>query len=185
MSNYINLLKSKGTLIIYFEEVFSAGKTFKLLSNYLKHYKNINHEEKELRHGFDYVFSLIDRTPYHTREEILKKLYSKDNTETINRFITYFKLNVPIVSPAHLGNPLEENVNILVQMVTESHLDVLKKRIGSELPNKIASKLLKAPRKTEVFINIESNNSINSGQNEKVKIHRKPDREDPWRTRTG
>jgi hypothetical protein len=44
---------------------------------------------------------------------------------------------------------------------------------------------MKAPRKTEVFINIESNNSINSGQNEKVKIHRKPDREDPWRTRTG
>ena len=30
---------------------------------------------------------------------------------------------------------------------------------------------MKAPRKTEVFVNIESNNSINSGQNEKVKTH--------------
>ena len=37
---------------------------------------------------------------------------------------------------------------------------------------------VKAPRKIAVFENIESNKSINSGQNEKVEIHREPDRED-------
>jgi transposase len=44
---------------------------------------------------------------------------------------------------------------------------------------------LKAPPKIEVFENRVSNKSINSGRNEKVKIHRKPDREDSRRTRTG
>jgi hypothetical protein len=41
----------------------------------------------------------------------------------------------------------------------------------------------KAPRKTELFEIRVSNNSIGSVQNEKVKIHRKPDRQDSWRTR--
>jgi hypothetical protein len=43
---------------------------------------------------------------------------------------------------------------------------------------------LKAPPKTEVFVNIVSNNSINSGRNEKIKIHRKADYQDSRRTRT-
>lgn len=142
MSSYIDLIKGERALIIYYEEVFSAGKNFKLLSNFIKHYKNIDHEQKELQHGFDFVLSLIDRTAYHTKEEILKELYSRKVDDPVNnRFIPFFQLNAPIIEAAHLGDPLSKHVHLLQQMVNDSYLDFLKKRIGGELKNKVATKL--------------------------------------------
>ncbi|MBK7036831.1 MAG: hypothetical protein IPH42_10985 [Bacteroidetes bacterium] len=132
MSNYEELLKNKldDSLIIYFEEVISGAKNFKLLSNYLKHYRHGD----DKRHGFDYLFSLIDRTPFNTRQEILKKLESNKNKVSEKAFISYFQLNVPVIEAAHLGNPLEDKVSDLKQMIEESHLDVLKLKISYELP---------------------------------------------------
>lgn len=160
MSNYSDLIRDEKSLFIYFVEVISAGKTFKLLSNYLKHYKNIDQHEKELQHGFDYIFSLVDRSPYYTREEILKKLYSKkyrreekkpdaphhknpeeDEVDPANHYITFSRLNTPIIAAAHLGNPLNEYVKVLQHMIKASHLDILKKRIGKELSSRVATKL--------------------------------------------
>lgn len=141
MVNYIDLFRNRYTLIIYFEDVLSSGVTFKLLSNYLKHYKNIEYQHKELRHGFDFILSILDRTPYYTHEELLKKLYSKNSLNIENRFISFFKLNVPVVAAAHLGDPLTENVRLIHKLMRESYLDIVKRRIGKEVPNKIALKL--------------------------------------------
>jgi len=141
MRNYEGVIVESKVLIIYFEEVVSAGKTFKLLSNFIKHYRNKANGEKDDSHGFDYIFSLVDRTPYYTREEILKKLKYIDNPTPQRSFISFFKLNVPIIDAAHLGNPLKDNVELLKQMICESHLDVLKKKIGQELSTKNATQL--------------------------------------------
>ncbi len=142
MTNYKGLiLDCNSILTIYFEEVISAGRTFKIISNYLKHYKYQGNTERQNRHGFDYIFTLIDRTPFYTREEIIKKLYSTKNKKAELNFIPYFKLNVPIVEAAHLGNPLVENVEHLKKMFFESHLDVLKAKIGSEIHSRNATDL--------------------------------------------
>ncbi len=145
MSNYKNILSNESSIIIYFEEVISAGRTFKLISNYLKHYKlkkSNKKENSEIRiHGFDYIFSIIDRTPFYTREELIKKLYSSINIYPELTFISFFKLNVPIVEVAHLGNPLKDNVVHLKNMLAESHLDSLKEKIGIELPLRIPVQL--------------------------------------------
>ncbi|MCX6272758.1 MAG: hypothetical protein NTU44_16385 [Bacteroidetes bacterium] len=139
MSLYKTLIKKNNNLVIYFEEVLSAARTFKLISNHLKHYDNFVITEK--RHGFDYVFTIIDRTTQFTREEIIGKLYSYKNTYPQNNFIIFFNLNVPIVAASHLGNPLKDRIDHLIRMILESHLDVLKRRIGIELPNRVAKEL--------------------------------------------
>ncbi|MFY7732705.1 MAG: hypothetical protein ACOVSR_04425 [Bacteroidia bacterium] len=56
--------------------------------------------------------------------------------------------------------------------------------LGFKTSTEIVIQKVKAPPKTEVFVNIVSNNSINSGRNEKIKIHRKADYQDSRRTRT-
>ncbi len=155
MSNYKELLENKenDTMVIFFEEVISQGKTFKLLSNYLKHYrynKNTGDDDtspNSNRHGFDYVFSLIDRTPFNTRQEILKKLTSNKNIHPKKSFISFFHLNVPVLSAAHLGNPLEDKVNDLKRMIMESHLDALKLKIGEDLPERSGKDL---PEENEI-----------------------------------
>jgi hypothetical protein len=141
MATHINMLDADSTLLIFYEDIFSAGKGFKVLSNYIKHYKNSLHWENNLPHGFDYVFTCIDRTPYFTHYEILKKLYSKKNFNTDERFQAYFKLNVPVVSAAHLGDPFTENNIKLKGMLGESHLDLLKRKIGFELSSSIGLEL--------------------------------------------
>ncbi|MBV9962214.1 MAG: hypothetical protein JO072_08210 [Parafilimonas sp.] len=142
MSNYADLIKHENdeTLTIFFQEIISGGNTFKLLSDYIKHYRN-KENEIENRHGFDYVFSIIDRTPFNTRKEILKKLASDQNAFPEKCFISFFNLNVPVISAAHLGNPLLEKVNSLNKLIKESALDILKQEIGNELPHKIGKAL--------------------------------------------
>jgi len=141
IENYKTLIEKNNVLFIYFEEVLSAGKSFKLVSNYIKHFRNRYSKEKNNQHGFDYVFTIINRTSYYTHEEILNKLHSEKNNHSEKNFISFFDLNVPIIAAAHLGNPLKENIEVLFNMVSNSHFDVLKKIISNELPNKIASNL--------------------------------------------
>ncbi len=136
VDNFISLyskdIQKKTTKIIYFDDVMSAGKTFKLVSDYIKHAK------KSLkvtgRHGFDFVFTLVDRTPLYTRNEILKKIYSqRKNPKPEENFIAFFRLNVPIISASHLPNPLQEKIVALKNMIDQCHLDSLKMTIGREI----------------------------------------------------
>ncbi len=119
--------------VIYFEEVISAGKTFKLISDYIKHSRN-TYPKVTGRHGFDLVLSLVDRTLLFTRDEIIKKIYSERNKENPEeKFISYFKLNVPIISASHMGNPLIQRNKDLTKMVEQCHLDSLKIYIANEI----------------------------------------------------
>jgi len=136
VDNFISLhsdfINQKCDKVIYFEEVMSAGKTFKLISNYIKHSKQ--GEDKLGRHGLDLVLTLIDRTTLHTKDEILKKLHSKKMPlDPAPRFISYFSLNVPIISASHLGNPLTTRNKDLINLIHDSHLDAVKKIIMKEL----------------------------------------------------
>lgn len=147
VDNFISLhgksITELNTKIIYFEDVISAGKTFKLISNYIKHARKES-TRKLGRHGFDLVITLVDRTPLFTRDEILKKIYSdKNNNEIENarRFVAFYKLNVPIISATHMGNPLRRRIHDLQKMIGQCHLDSLKSTIGRELSNQRARNL--------------------------------------------
>lgn len=132
ISVYSKDIEESTTKIIYFEDVMSAGKTFKLVSDYIKHAKKSRTVTG--RHGFDFVFTLVDRTPLYTRNEILKKLYSKrKNPKPEENFISFFRLNVPIISASHLPNPLQERITALKSMIDQCHLDSLKMTIGNEV----------------------------------------------------
>jgi hypothetical protein len=135
-SLHAGLIESRETRVLYFEDVMSAGKTFKLVSNYIKHLRNRSPEwgEKVLeRHGFDLVLTLVDRTPPYTADEIVKKIHSDKMPEPETGFLAYFRLNVPIVSAAHLGNPLNQRIEHLETILDQCHLDSLKLTVGREI----------------------------------------------------
>lgn len=115
--------------VIYYEDVLSGGKTFKLISDYLKHSKN--KEEYDGNPGFDLLLCLIDRTTNYTKDELLRKLST--GIKNHGDYIPYFKLNVPIISSTHMGDPLKESQENLKRLIHESHLDALKKIIVEEL----------------------------------------------------
>jgi hypothetical protein len=120
----------KNPVIIYYEDIISAAQSFKLLSNYLKHYRRFNTIS---RHGFDYIFTMIDRTPVTTEMEILKKMLSNKNDNPGERFIKYCKLHAPIMATEHLGNPLENDISILRDMLASTNLDAVKSHILKEI----------------------------------------------------
>lgn len=144
VDNFISLhksiIKNENCQVIYFEDVLSAGKTFKLISDYIKHAKNDNPFEIKTR-GFDLVLTLVDRTPLYTKAEILKKISLGENDIPQERFISFFRLNVPIISASHLGNPLEEKTKNLDKMINQCHLDSLKMTIGREIHKRQPRKL--------------------------------------------
>ncbi|MBK7706584.1 MAG: hypothetical protein IPJ30_12615 [Acidobacteria bacterium] len=61
VSIHREILADEDAKVIYFEEVLSAGKTFKLVSNYIKHLRDQNRDLIGI-HGFDLVVTLVDRT---------------------------------------------------------------------------------------------------------------------------
>ena len=126
ISIHNNEITDMSAKVIYFEEVLAAGKTFKLVSNYIKHARK-NEPKITGRHGFDLVLTLVDRTPLFTKNEIIKKIFSKQNEYPEKQFLSFFSLNVPIFSAAHLGNPLKRKIENLEKMVEQCHLDSLKK----------------------------------------------------------
>ena len=132
--------------IIYFEDVLSAAKSFKLISNYIKHARIEKIPKAEIEnelevHGFDLVLSLIDRTPAYTRSEILRKLYSEKNKNPEKNYISFFRLNVPIISATHLDNPLERRTKHLEKLLTQCHLDSLKATVSNEKRKRLPIKL--------------------------------------------
>ena len=142
VDNFISLHKKIITdednyYMIYFEEVMSAAKTFKLISNYIKHARNKELQNNKLKefdtHGFDLVLTLVDRTPFYTKSQILEKIVSSKIQKPEEKFISFFRLNVPIISASHLANPLEEKMKSLEQMIDQCHLDSLKMIVGHEI----------------------------------------------------
>lgn len=138
--------EKKHSKIIYFEDVFSAGKAFKLVSDYIKHARldklpPPNRPEQLEIHGFDLILTLVDRTPAYTRNEILKKLYSQINKEPEDKFISFFRLNVPITSATHLGNPLKKKTEYLKKLLKDCHLDSVKATVGKEILKRRATNL--------------------------------------------
>lgn len=132
--------------IIYFEDVLSAGNAFKLVSDYIKHSRldKLRRPDRLKRleiHGFDLILTLVDRTPAYTRNEILKKLYSKINQNPESKFISFFRLNVPITSATHLGNPLQRKTESLKKLLKECHLDSVKATVGKEILKRRATNL--------------------------------------------
>lgn len=135
ISLHSNSISTPGIKVIYFEDVMSAGKTFKLISNYLKHAKKES-PNKVGRHGFDLVLTLVDRTPLFTYDEILKKLHSeKNNNEEANasRFICFYKLNVPIISATHMGDPPKRRIRDLQRLQMQCYLDTVRSGFCEEL----------------------------------------------------
>lgn len=137
VDNFISLhkkeIKDESVKVFYFEDVMSAGKTFKLVSNYIKHARD--YENKKIGiHGVDLVLTLVDRTPSYTKDEIIKKLFSIINDKhPEDNFISFFRLNAHIISASHLGNPLTRKIKKLEKMIDQCHLDSLKMTIGKEI----------------------------------------------------
>lgn len=139
ISLYSKVINEKNTLLIYFQEVISSGTTLKLISDYIKHTRI--DDEIIGRPGFDLVFTLVDRTLQYTRNEIIKKIFSVRISNPGQRFISFFKLNVPIFSASHLGNPLKARIGYLNGMVKQCHLDSLKMKVIDELEKHAADSL--------------------------------------------
>ena len=145
IDNFISLhssvINGPNTKVIYFTEVLSAGKTFKLLSDYIKHSRK-DYPSKVGRHGFDLVLTLVDRTLQNTRDEIVKKLYSEVSKDNIDdKLISFYKLNVPVISASYLGNPLKQRLRDLAKMIEQCHLDTLKVILARQVSNQRPSVL--------------------------------------------
>ncbi|MBK7706585.1 MAG: hypothetical protein IPJ30_12620 [Acidobacteria bacterium] len=63
----------------------------------------------------------------------MKKLYATKRIGLDSQFIAFYKLNVPIIAAAHLGNPIVERTRDLEAMLGQCHLDSLKLTIQKEL----------------------------------------------------
>jgi len=140
---YYNLIK-KATKLIYFDDVVAGGKTFKLISDFLKNARNeLGKNNEVLDVGFDFVLTLIDRSTNYNKEEIKRKLATVHNPTATGLFIAYFKLNVPQIDPTHIGSPIKELHDSLVEIFKVSHLDALKlfttKEIFKGAPKKIST----------------------------------------------
>ncbi|KAB8155986.1 hypothetical protein EZY14_001870 [Kordia sp. TARA_039_SRF] len=138
IETFMNLNKSRiflrSSYIIYYDDVIAGAKTFKLLSDYIKHYRETNRKYAVTdRHGFDSVWTLIDRTNYFIKSEIIKKLKSKINEDPEKNFIVFKNLNVPILSSFHLENPLEKRLRDLRKILSQCHLDYVYVRIVREI----------------------------------------------------
>ncbi|MGC4039674.1 MAG: hypothetical protein QM710_02460 [Flavobacterium sp.] len=144
-------------LLIYFEEVMSGGGIFKLLSNYIKHYSDrintIDYSDYN-KHGFDYIFTLVDRTALNIEYEILKKLHSRKNTHPKERFIKFFELNAPVFTSPHMGNPIQNEEKIINDIKNASNLDALKKYI---IENELIPKKIVLPQDLYEKISDEEN----------------------------
>lgn len=109
------------THIIFFDYLISNGKTFKMISDYLK---AVRGEER----GFLAILNVIDRTTEFSKKEILRKLSKGEDN-----YIAFFKLNVPLVDAIKSGNPIQERIVKLKELFKVCHLDFLKALIKEEL----------------------------------------------------
>jgi len=131
ISLYSDFIKQKHTKIIYFQEVLSSGKKFKLISDYLKHTNDVG--EIIGLHGFDFLFTLVNRLSAFSHNELLRKLYSKKNPKPVNNIISFFHLNSPTLNTSRLDNYLRNNSEKLNEILDTTYLDTLKLRIGAKI----------------------------------------------------
>jgi hypothetical protein len=138
ISLHSKLIVDPDTKVIYFEEVMSAGKTFKLISNYIKHARAgnvipVGPTPENSTHGFDLALTLVDRMLPYTKIEIMKKLLSEKNPRPENNLIAYFKLNVPILTASHMEDGSEMRKKQLEEIIERSNLDSFKVTIGKRI----------------------------------------------------
>lgn len=139
MSTNNQLLLRNDVLLIYYTDVLAIGRNLKLLNTYIKQYRI--DKTDNIKHGFDYVFTLIDRSAFYTKRELESRLSLDEEKRKSCNIISYFELNVPVFTASHLGNPLKENFEHLIKMIHDSNLDSIKSRIGYELPERIGTPL--------------------------------------------
>lgn len=144
--------------VVYIDYVISKGKTFKLLSDYLRYARG------EFR-GFDAALVITDRTTAYSKADILHKLYSGRDGEwrqmtnrlaepspdaekvvETGRFVGFFKLNMPLLDAHSDGNPILERNRRLEDMYKYCQLDGLKKDILRQLRNNKPTELEKQQR---------------------------------------
>ncbi|WP_430409290.1 hypothetical protein [Kordia sp.] len=157
IETFMNLNKeriySNSSLIIFYEDVIAGAKTFKLLSDYIKHYRLTDRNETVInRHGFDFIWTLIDRSNYFIKSEIIKKINSPIIENPESRFIIYRNLNVPILSSFHIENPLNKKLNDLKKILRNSHLDYVSLRIIEEIKK---NQFIKLPEINKEYSNEE------------------------------
>ncbi|MBK7568309.1 MAG: hypothetical protein IPI31_10855 [Bacteroidetes bacterium] len=127
---HLDLINEPNNYIIYYEDVISGGKNFKLLNDYLYLYKNSIETTKNkdsIIKSFDLVLSLIDRTSTSSKTEILKSLtFAGSAHAPEDLYLSFFRLNVPIIAATHLGNPIKEKINFYTYLINTISLDSLK-----------------------------------------------------------
>lgn len=111
------------TLLIYYEDVISTGRTLTTLLRRLNF----------LDISFDYIITLVDRTTINTKRTIIKSF--KKEGDPKERFIPFISLYVPVINPLNYKNPRLEEINKLHQILKLTHLDFLKLEIERKIAN--------------------------------------------------
>jgi hypothetical protein len=140
ISIYTTSISTKGVKIIYFEEIMTSAVAFKLLSDYITHCRHDQPGENAF-HGFDLVLTLIDRTTFYTKKEVLKKIESHINITPQNNFIAFYTLNSPIILARYLGNPLSRRLEVMKKMMGLSQLDSLRQITGEKIMRRLPKKI--------------------------------------------
>lgn len=141
IANYFETIRS-AAFLIYFDDVIAGGRTFKLISDYLKNTTNkyLKYTEN-LDEGFDLVITLLDRSTSYAKEEIRRKLATIQNPHAEKLFLSYFKLNVPQLE-VNTDDPVKQQDSSLRDILNVSHLDALKiysvKEILKNAPKKVS-----------------------------------------------
>ncbi len=111
------------TLLIYYEDVISTGRTLTTLLRRLNF----------LDISFDYILTLVDRTTINTKRSIIKSF--KDIKDPILKFIPFISLYVPVINPLNYKNPRLEEISRLTHILKLTHLDFLKVEIERKIVN--------------------------------------------------
>lgn len=119
------LKKSAHKLIVYYADVLAAGDELRELDLFLGEIQPLKRYSLS---NFNFVLSIIDRTDNINKTRILKS--TRLNTKDI---VSFFKLNVPLISLTYLGNPLDERREKLIHTFNGSHLDGLRLNILKQI----------------------------------------------------
>lgn len=124
IDNFISLDEAyfiqENTILIYYEDVFSSHDNFSIVNDYIKiKYKKWAKENA----GFSNLFTLVNRSPFYSREKIKRELVSDIEK---NKIVTYYYLNVPTLSASRLGAPIVQNKIKIESIIGNCVFDILK-----------------------------------------------------------
>lgn len=163
---YKPILQRNNNSIIYFDDSISGGTNFKLISDHLKHARakaiGLTGPSLDVK-GFDAVLTLIDRTTKYSKKEILRKMAtwraSSSSVEAatlpVDKFISFYTLNVPLIEDKLHGNSIKQRSNKLKKLLEDCHLDALKLIVDGEI------KKGQAKRRDDAENEIDNNSKIN------------------------